>query len=95
MFLLVFAGGKRRGGEIFKISIFDTWQFAVEELLHSAEPPRSPENAGNVGVFLIYFAALSLVFELKQNLEDQPYTEKNSILLVLFQWIIKQDYKKI
>ena len=27
--------------------------------------------------FLVYFAVLSLVFELKQNLEAQPYPEMN------------------
>ena len=28
--------------------------------------------------FFIYFAVLSLVFELKQNLKAQPYPEKDS-----------------
>ena len=31
--------------------------------------------------FLIYFAVLRLVFELKQSLEGQPYSETNSLTI--------------
>ena len=36
-----------------------------------------PESAVDSVVFLIYFALLSLVFELNPNLEAQPYPEMN------------------
>ena len=45
---------------------------------------KVPESAGDSGVFFYFFyffffccAVLSLVFELKQNLEAQPYPEMN------------------
>ena len=61
MFLFVFAGAKRRNGEIAKFQSLIT-------ALHSA----------TVASFLIHFIVLSLVFELKQNLEAQPYPEMKS-----------------
>ena len=74
MFLIVFAGAKERRGEIskFQIMISAKWGVATFSL------PNVLERTGGSGIFLIYFAALSLVFELKQNLEAQPYIKKNS-----------------
>ena len=73
MFLCVFAGAKRRSGEIAK------FQFLIPAnlgLLHSASK-KSQKVLVMVVFFLVNFAVLSLVFELKQNLEAQPYPEIN------------------
>ena len=41
------------------------------------QSPKKPQKVlVSVVFFLIYFAELSLVFKLKQSLEDQPYPEK-------------------
>ena len=75
MFLFVFARAKRRSGEIAK------FQFLIlpNDGVATFSLKKVPESAGDSGNFLfIYFAVLSLVFELKQNLEAQPYTEMNS-----------------
>ena len=74
MFLFVFAGAKR-GSCVF--SKFQFWYLPIKGLLYSASK-KSQEVLVTVVFFLIYFAALSLVFELKQNLEAQPYPEMNS-----------------
>ena len=64
MFLCVFAGAQRRCGEIAK------FQFLI--------PAKKFQKVVVMVVFfLVYFAMLSLVFELKQNLEAQPYPEMN------------------
>ena len=70
MFLFVFAGAKRKSGEFvkFQFLIPAKWgvaTFSLQKVLVT------------VVFFLIYFAELSLVFELKQNLEAQPYPEMN------------------
>ena len=64
MFLFLFTGAKR-SGEIakFKFLIPAKWMVATFSL------QKVPESAGDNGVFFIYFAVLSLVLELKQNLE--------------------------
>ena len=68
MFLCMFAGAKRRSGEIakFQFLIPANWGVATFSL------QKVPESADDGGIFLVYFAVLSLVFELKQNLEAQP-----------------------
>ena len=73
MFLCVFAGAQRRNGEIakFQFLIPANWGVATFSL------QKVPESAGDVVFFLVYFAILSLGFELKQNLEAQPYPEMN------------------
>ena len=48
----------------------------TEELLHSASK-KSLKVLVMVVFLLVYFAMLSLGFELKQNLEAQPYPEMN------------------
>ena len=73
MFQCEFAGAKRRSGEIAK---FQFWYLPIEGLLHSASK-KSQKVLVMVVFFLVYFAVLSLVFELKQNLEAQPYPEMN------------------
>ena len=73
MFLCVFAGAQRRSGEIAK------FQFLIPAncwLLHSASK-KCLKVLVMVVFFLVYFAMLSLGFELKQNLEAQPYPEMN------------------
>ena len=55
--------------------IFDN--LPIEGLLHSTSK-KSQKVLVTVVFFLIYFAVLILVFELKQNLEAQPYPEMNS-----------------
>ena len=75
MFLCVFAGAQRRSGEIAK------FQFLIPAnwgLLHSASK-KTLKVLVMVVFFLVYFAMLhvSLGFELKQNLEAQPYPEMN------------------
>ena len=73
MFLCVFAGAQRRSGEIakFLVLIPANWGVATFSL------QKAPESAGDGGIFLVHFAMLSLGFELKQNLEAQPYPEMN------------------
>ena len=73
MFLCVFAGAQRRSGKIAK---FQFWYLQTEWLLHLASK-KSQKVLVMVVFFLVYFAVLSLVFELKQNLEAQPYPEMN------------------
>ena len=84
MFLFVFAGAKRRIGELsefrFLIPIRGVAKFNLKI------KQKKTVSAGDSGVFLlfffvcffIYFAVLSLAFELKQTLEVQPYLEMNS-----------------
>ena len=72
MFLFVFAEAKRSSGEISK----SQYLMSVK-LLHSASK-RSQKSLMSVVFCLIYFAVLSLVLNLKQSLEAQPYPEKNS-----------------
>ena len=60
----VFAGAKWRSGEI---KSFNFWHMPIEGLLHSASE-TSQKALVMVVFFLFYFAVLSLVFELKQNL---------------------------
>ena len=59
MFLFVFSGAQRRSGEIAN------FQFLIpaKGLLHSASK-RSQKILVMVVFFLVYFAVLSLVFEL-------------------------------
>ena len=57
----------------FKISIFDICQ--LRDCTFSLQ--KVPESAIDSGGFPYLFAVLSLIFELKQNLEAQPYPEKN------------------
>ena len=74
MCVCVFAGAKRRSGEIAKIQFLTpaNWGVATFSL------QNVPERAGDDSIFpFFYFAVLSLVFELKQNLEAQPYPEMN------------------
>ena len=63
--------------ELVKLQSFNFWYLPAEELLHSASKKVS-ESAVTVVFVLIYFAVLSLVFELKHNSEAQPYPEMNS-----------------
>ena len=71
MFLWVFAGTQRRSGEIAKFQFFDTCQLRG----YYIQPLKSPTK---MLVFVcVYVAVLSLVFELKQYLEVQPYPEMN------------------
>ena len=73
MFLCVFAGAQRRSGEFAKFLFL----IPAKGLLHSAS--KKPQKVLVMVVFfLVYFAMLSLGFELKQNLEAQPYPEMNS-----------------
>ena len=60
----VFAGAKWRSGEIAKFQFLThaNWGVATFSL------QNVPESAGDGGIFPFYFAVLSLVFELKQNL---------------------------
>ena len=75
MSLFVFAGAKRRSSEIAK---FQFWYLPIEGLLHSASKKSQKMLVTVVFFFfLIYFAVLNQVFELKQNLEAQPYPEMN------------------
>ena len=73
MFLFVFAGAKRRIGEVatFQFLIPATWGNATFSL------QNVPESTGDSGVFPFLFAVPSLVIELKQNLEAQIYPEMN------------------
>ena len=73
MFLCVFAGAQKRSGEIAK---FQFLILPIEGLLHSASK-KSQKVLVMVVFFLVYIAVLSLVFELKQNLEAQPYPKMN------------------
>ena len=63
--------------EVVKLQSFNFWYLPIEGLLHSASK-KSQKELVTVVIFFIYFAVLSLVFELKQNLEAQPYPEMNS-----------------
>ena len=64
--------------EVVKLQSFDFRYLPIEGLLHSAYK-KSQKVLVTVFFFffffLVYFAVLSLVFELKQNLEAQPYPE--------------------
>ena len=62
--------------EVVKLLSFNFWYLPVEGLLHSASK-KSLKVLVMVVFFLVYFAMLSLGFELKQNLEAQPYPEMN------------------
>ena len=62
--------------EVVKLQSFNFWHLPIEGLLHSASK-TSQKVLVMVVFFLFYFAVLSLVFELKQNLEAQPYPEMN------------------
>ena len=74
MLLFVFVGAKRRRGEISKFQFLISANLRVVTFsLYSV-----PDSAADSSVSLIYFAVLSLVFELKQHLEAQPYPEKDS-----------------
>ena len=74
MFLCVFAGAKRRSGEIskFQFLIPANWGVATFSLQNVSE------SAGDGVVFPYLFCCPKPVFELKQNLEAQPYPEMNS-----------------
>ena len=72
MFLCVFAGAQRRSGEIAK---FQFLILPIEGLLLFSK--KSLKVLVIVVFFLVYFAMLSLGFELKQNLEVQRYPEMN------------------
>ena len=62
--------------EVVKLQSFYFWYLPIEGLLHSAS--KKPQKVLVMVVFfLVYFAMLSLGFELKQNLEAQPYPEMN------------------
>ena len=63
MFLCVFAEE-----EVLKLQSFNFWYLPNEGLLNSASK-KSQKVLVMVVFFLIYFAMLSLVFELKHNLE--------------------------
>ena len=62
--------------EVVKLQSFNFWYLPIEELLHSASK-KSQKALVIVVFFLVYFAMLSLVFKLKQNLEAQQYPEMN------------------
>ena len=73
MFLFASAGAKRRSGELSKFQFLIPWGGVATFSL------KTPQKVLVTMVcFLIYFAVLSLVFELKQNLEAQPYPKMNS-----------------
>ena len=61
---------------VVKLQSFNFWYLPIEGLLHSASK-KSLKVLVMVVFFLVYFAILSLGFELKQNLEAQPYSEMN------------------
>ena len=57
-----------------KISIFDNCQLRGCYI----QPPKKPQKVLVMVVFFhVYIAVISLVFELKQNLEAKPYPEMN------------------
>ena len=60
--------------EVVTLPSFNFLYLPIEGLLHSASK-KSQKVVVMVVFFLVYFAVLSLVFELKQNLEAQPYPE--------------------
>ena len=64
--------------EVMKLQSFNFWYLPIEGLLHSASK-KSQKVLVIVVFFLIYSAVLhlSLVFELKQNVEAQPFPEMN------------------
>ena len=62
--------------EVGKLQSFKFWYLSIEGLLHSASK-KSLKVLVMVVFFLVYFAMLSLGFELKQNLEALPYPEMN------------------
>ena len=62
--------------EVVKLQSFNFWHLPIDGLLHSASK-TSQKVLVMMVFFLFYFAVLSLVFELKQNLEAQPYPEVN------------------
>ena len=63
--------------EVVKLQSLNFLFLPIEGLLQSASK-KSQKVLVTVVFFLIYFAVLSLVFELKQNLEAQQYPEMNS-----------------
>ena len=71
MLLCVFATA-----ENCKVLIFEVCQLRVATF----SLQKITECAGDSGVFpyFFFFAVLNLVFELKQNLEAQPYPKMNS-----------------
>ena len=73
MFLCVFAAAKRRSGEIAKFQFLIPANCGVATF----SLQKSQKVLVMVVFCLVYFAVLSLVFELKQNLEAQPYPEMN------------------
>ena len=74
MILCVFAGAKRRSGEIAKFQFLIHTNSGVSTF----SLQKVPESAVTVVFVLIYFAVLSLVFELKHSSEAQPSPEMNS-----------------
>ena len=74
MFQCVFAGAKRRSGEIAKFQFFETCR--LRGVLHSAAK-KSQKVPVMVLFFFVYFAVLSLILELKQTLEARAYSEMN------------------
>ena len=62
--------------EVVTLQSLKFWYLPIEGLLHSASK-ESLKVLVVVVFFLVYFAMLSLGFELKQNLEAQPYPEMN------------------
>ena len=82
----MFARAKKKSGEI----AFNFRYLLTEGLLHSASK-KSKKVLMTVVFFLIYFAALSLVFEFKENLESPAIiwnelltTKKYGITLKLY-----------
>ena len=72
--MCVFAGAKRRSSEIAKFQFLTPASLGVATF----SLQKVSESAGDdIVFFLFYFAVLSPVFELKQNLEAQPYPGMN------------------
>ena len=68
MFLFVFAGAKRKSGKIAKFLFSYVPQTPWEGLIKGVAVfslQKVRDSGGDSGVFLIYFAVLSLAFELK------------------------------
>ena len=60
MFLFVFAGTRE---EMVKFQSFSFWFVPANWRVDTFSLKNVPKSAGDSGVFLIYFAVLSLVFE--------------------------------
>ena len=62
----------------FKISMVNIYHWKGCYYTVSLQNKKSQKVLVCVVIFLIYFAVLSLIYELKQSLEAQLYHEKNS-----------------